>query len=132
MSVRLSVCQPRLGENAIFSAPIGDVAPTFFLQIPFINEHLFWKYFACLSVMLQSFATYGCFHPCFLILTVLKILPSVYPLPPFRSYFWLHPPFVFSNHFYNPPPPFLVIFLFSSSFPFPIILVSQFKKKLCI
>ena len=36
-----SVCQPRLGENVIFSAPNWDIAPFFFVQIPLINEHLF-------------------------------------------------------------------------------------------
>ncbi len=50
MSDRLSVCQPRLGENVIFSALKLDIAPIFFVQIPFINEHLFCKYFVRLSV----------------------------------------------------------------------------------
>ncbi len=38
-----SVCQPRLGENVIFSAPNCDIAPIFFV-------HLFCKYFVRLSV----------------------------------------------------------------------------------
>ena len=39
-----------------------------FVQIPLINEHIFCKYFVCLSVgnATKGFATYGCFHPCFL------------------------------------------------------------------
>ena len=63
MSVRLSVYQPRLGENMIFSAPNLD----FFGQIPLINEHLFCNYFVRLSVgkATKGFDTYGCFHPCF-------------------------------------------------------------------
>ena len=56
MSVRLSVCQPRLGGNVIFSASNWDIGPIF--------EHLS----ICLSVMLQSFATSGCFHPCLVLL----------------------------------------------------------------
>ncbi len=44
MSVRLSVCQPRLGGNVIFSAPYLDIAPILFVHIPLINEHLFCKY----------------------------------------------------------------------------------------
>ena len=68
MSIRLSVCQPRLGGNVIFSAPNWDIAPIFFVQIPLINEHLFCKYFVRLSVgnATKGFATYGCFHPCLL------------------------------------------------------------------
>ena len=50
MSVRMSVCQPRLGGNVIFSAPNWDIASIFFVQIPLINEHLFCKYFVRLSV----------------------------------------------------------------------------------
>ena len=50
MSVRLSVCQPRLEGNVIFSAPILDIAPIFFVQVPLMNEHIFCKYFVCLSV----------------------------------------------------------------------------------
>ncbi len=49
-TVRLSVCQPRLGGNVIFSAPNWDITPIFFVQIPLINEHLFCKYFVRLSV----------------------------------------------------------------------------------
>ena len=65
-SVHLSVCQPRLGGNVIFSAPDWDIAPIFFVQIPLINEHLFCKYFVRLSVgnATKGFATYGCCHPC--------------------------------------------------------------------
>ncbi len=39
------------------------------MQIPLINEHLFCKYFARLSVgnATKGFATCGCFHPCFLL-----------------------------------------------------------------
>ncbi len=66
MSPFLSVCQPRLGGNVIFSAPNLDIAPIFFVQIPLINEHLFCNYFVRLSVGndTKGFATYGCFHPC--------------------------------------------------------------------
>ncbi len=46
----LSVCQPRLGGNVIFSASNWDIPPPFFVQIPLINEHIFCKYFVCLSV----------------------------------------------------------------------------------
>ena len=54
-SLRISVCQPRLGGNVIFSAPNWDIAPIFFVQIPIINEHLFCKYLTlCLSVMPQK------------------------------------------------------------------------------
>ena len=37
------------------------------MQIPLINEHLFYKYFARLSVgnATKGSATYGCWHPCF-------------------------------------------------------------------
>ena len=67
MSVRLSVCKPR--SNVIFSAPNLDIAPIFFVQIPLINEHLFCKYCVRLSVVnaTKGYATYGCFHPCFLL-----------------------------------------------------------------
>ncbi len=44
-----SVCQPRLGGNVIFSAPNWDIAQIL-VQIPFINELLFCKYFVRLSV----------------------------------------------------------------------------------
>ncbi len=66
MSVRLSVCQPRLGGNVIFSAPNWDIAPIFFVQISLINENLYCKYFIRLSVgnARKVFATYGCCHPC--------------------------------------------------------------------
>ncbi len=66
MSVRLSVCQPRLGGNVIFSIPNRDIA-LFFLQIPLINEYLFCKYFVRVSVdnATKGFATYGCLHSCF-------------------------------------------------------------------
>ncbi len=50
MSVHLSVCQPRGGGNVIFSAPNWDITPIFLVQIPFMNEHLFCKYFKRLSV----------------------------------------------------------------------------------
>ena len=50
MSVRLSVCQPRLGGNVIFSAPNSDIVPIFFVQIPLINEQRFCKHFVRLSV----------------------------------------------------------------------------------
>ena len=65
----MSVCQPRLGGNVIFSAPNWDIAPIFFVQIPLINELLFCKYFVRLSVgnATKGFATYGCFHPCLLL-----------------------------------------------------------------
>ncbi len=38
------------------------------MQIPLINEHLFYKYFVRLSVgnATKGFATYGCCHPCFI------------------------------------------------------------------
>ena len=38
------------------------------MQIPLINEHLFCNYFVRLSVgnATKGFATYGCFHPCFI------------------------------------------------------------------
>ena len=49
-----SVCQPRLGGNVIFPAPNWDIAPIFFVQIPFINEHLFCKYFVSLFVCLSG------------------------------------------------------------------------------
>ena len=67
ISVRLSVCQPRLGGNVLFLAPNWDIAPIFCVQIPLINEHLFSKYFASLSVgnATKGFATYGCCHRCF-------------------------------------------------------------------
>ncbi len=45
-----SKCLSRLGGNVIFSAPNWDIAPILFVQIPFINEHLFCKYFVRLSV----------------------------------------------------------------------------------
>ena len=63
----MSVCQPRLGGNVIFSVPNWDIAIIFFVQIPLLNEHLFCKYFVRLSVgnATKCFATYGCFHPCF-------------------------------------------------------------------
>ncbi len=76
MSVRLSVvCQPRLGRNVIFLAPNRDIAPIFFVQIPLINEHLFFKYFVRLSVgnATKGFATYGCFHLC----SISKTLQSI-------------------------------------------------------
>ena len=68
MSVRLSVYQPRLGRNVIFSAPNRDIAPILFVQIPLINEHIFCKCFVQLSVgnVTKGFATYGCCHPCFI------------------------------------------------------------------
>ena len=61
----MSVCQPRLGGNVIFSASI-EISLHFFVQIPLINEHLFCKYFVRLSFVngTKGFATYGCFHPC--------------------------------------------------------------------
>ncbi len=42
------------------------------MQIPFTNEHLFCKYFVCLSVgnATKGFATYGCFHPCLIAVRV--------------------------------------------------------------
>ncbi len=60
----MSVCQPRLGGNVIFSAPNRLI---FFVQIPLINENLFYKYFVRLSVgnATKGFATYGCFYPYF-------------------------------------------------------------------
>ena len=66
-SVRVSVCQPRLGGNLIFSDPNWDIAPIFFVQNPLINEHLFCKYFVRLSVgnATKGFAIYRCCHPCF-------------------------------------------------------------------
>ncbi len=65
-----SICQPR--GNVIFSALNWDIAPFFFVQIPFINEHLFCKYFVRLSVgnATKVFATYGCFHPCFFLFSL--------------------------------------------------------------
>ncbi len=45
MSVRVSVCQPRLGGNVILSEPNLDR-----------------------GLISSSFATYGCCHPCLLIL----------------------------------------------------------------
>ncbi len=65
-----SVCQPRLGENVIFSAP------PIFVQILLTNEHLFCKYFVRLSVgnAKKAFATYGCFHPCFLYQSILAAI----------------------------------------------------------
>ena len=71
-----SVCpyirQPRLGGNVIFSASNWDLAPIFFVQIPLINEHLFCKYFVRLSVgnATKGFVTFGCFHPCLLIINL--------------------------------------------------------------
>ncbi len=64
MSVRLSVCQPRLWGNVIFSTLIQLLLQFFFVQIPLINEHLFCKYFVRLSVgnATKGFVTYGCFH----------------------------------------------------------------------
>ena len=58
----------RFRENVIFLAPNWYIAPIFFVQIPPINEHLLCKYFVRLSVgnATKGFATYGCFHPCFL------------------------------------------------------------------
>ncbi len=66
MSVRLSVCQPRLGGHVIFSAPNWDIAPIYFVQILLINVHLFCKYFVRLSVgnATKGFATNASFHPC--------------------------------------------------------------------
>ena len=74
MSARLYVCLyvckhaylSGLGGNVIFSAPNGDIAPIFFVQIPLISEHIFCKYFVRLPVVnaTKGFATYGCFHPC--------------------------------------------------------------------
>ncbi len=63
----MSVCLSGLRGNTIFSAPNWDIAPIFFVQIPFKNEHLFCKYFVRLSVgnATKGFATYGCFHPCY-------------------------------------------------------------------
>ncbi len=49
----MSVCQPRLVGNVLFSAPNRDIAPIF-VQIPLTNEHLFYKLSVCLSVMLQK------------------------------------------------------------------------------
>ena len=68
MSFRMSVFQPSLGGNVIYSAP-NLIAPIFFVQIPLKNEHLFCKYFVRLSVgnATKGFATYGCFHPCLFI-----------------------------------------------------------------
>ncbi len=62
----MSVCQPRLGGNVIFSALI-EISLKVFVQIPLIIEHLFCKYFVRLSVgnATKGFATYGCCHPCF-------------------------------------------------------------------
>ncbi len=42
--------------------------PSEYVQIPLINEHLFCKCVVHLSVgnITKGFATYGCFHPCFL------------------------------------------------------------------
>ncbi len=56
------------------------------MQIPLINEHLFCKYFVCLSVgnATKGFATYGCFHPCF-IYQYPNVLYIVY-LSPERMY----------------------------------------------
>ncbi len=36
------------------------------MQIPLVNEHLFYKYFVRLTVgnATKGFATYGCCHPC--------------------------------------------------------------------
>ena len=44
----------------------------FFVHIPLINENLFCKYFVRLSVgnATKGFATYGCFHPCYLYISV--------------------------------------------------------------
>ena len=50
LSVHMSISQPRLGGNVIFSAPIWDIALIFFVQILLMNEHLFCKYFVRLSV----------------------------------------------------------------------------------
>ena len=67
LSVCQSVCPSGLGGNVIFSAPNWDIDLIFFVQIPLINEHLFYKYFVRQSVgnATKSFATYGCCHTCF-------------------------------------------------------------------
>ncbi len=67
MYVCMAVCLSGLGGNVIFSAPNWDIVPIFFVQIPLINEHLFYKDFVHLSVgnATKGFATYGCFHPYF-------------------------------------------------------------------
>ncbi len=65
----------------IFSAPNSDIAPIFLVQIQLINEHLFCKYFVRLSVgnATKGFATYGCFHPCFMYVryTMNKLLQPI-------------------------------------------------------
>ncbi len=67
ISVRMSVNHVQ-GETS-FSRPLIEISLQFFcLQIPLINEHLFCTYFVRLSVgnATKGFATYGCFHPCFI------------------------------------------------------------------
>ena len=56
-----------LGGNVIFR-PLIEISLFFLVQILLINEHLFCKYFVRLSVgnATKGFATYGCFHPCFI------------------------------------------------------------------
>ncbi len=76
MSLRLYVCMSfRFRGNVIFSSPIEISLQFFCVQIPLINENLFCKYFVRLSVgnATKGFATYGCFHPCFVIRAVMII-----------------------------------------------------------
>ncbi len=63
----MSVCPSGLGGNVIYQ-PLIEISLHFCVQIPLINEHLFGNYFVRLSVgnATKGFATYGCFHPCFL------------------------------------------------------------------
>ena len=77
MSVRLYVClYVRFrGKNAIFLAPNWDIAPFFCADSPHKWASIFCKYFVCLSGnATKGFATYGCFHPCFITISVWNTL----------------------------------------------------------
>ncbi len=95
MSVRLSVCKyfcpSGLGVNVIFSAPNWDIAPIFCVQIPFINEHLFCKYFVRVSVgnATKGFATYGCFHPCLCCQSKCNLVDFFVKIPLSIIIFWI-------------------------------------------
>ncbi len=73
--------QPRLEGNVIFSPPNWDIA-SIFVQIPLINEHLFYhQYFVRLFVgnATKGFATYGCCHPFLIVFHIFFGLNSKTP-----------------------------------------------------
>ncbi len=74
-----------------FLGPYLRCRSNFFVQIYLMNEHLFCNYFVRLSVgnVTKGFATYGCFHPCFIFISIFQPLNNRYNILLFQDWILL-------------------------------------------